>query len=111
MDTPCIALLLTGNELMSGDTVDSNSAMIAIRLGDHGLEIGEIDEIARVLVNGAFDRHINHIIVAMPIRMGAFAEHFKVLGFVPIVVPEFVRSIESRTAGDGYLFHCNEKQR
>lgn len=41
MDTPCIALLLTGNELMSGDTVDSNSAMIATRLGDHGLEIGE----------------------------------------------------------------------
>ena len=41
MDTPCIALLLTGNELMSGDTVDSNSAMIATLLGDHGLEIGE----------------------------------------------------------------------
>ena len=41
MDTPCIALLLTGNELMSGDTVDSNSAMIATCLGDHGIEIGE----------------------------------------------------------------------
>ena len=41
MDTPCIALLLTGNELMSGDTVDSNSAMIATQLGDHGLEVGE----------------------------------------------------------------------
>lgn len=41
MDTPSIALLLTGNELMSGDTVDSNSAMIAIRLGEHGLEVGE----------------------------------------------------------------------
>ena len=41
METPCIALLLTGNELMSGDTVDSNSAMIATCLGDHGLEIGE----------------------------------------------------------------------
>ena len=41
MNTPCIALLLTGNELMSGDTVDSNSAMIATQLGEHGLEIGE----------------------------------------------------------------------
>jgi nicotinamide-nucleotide amidase len=41
MDTPSIALLLTGNELMSGDTVDSNSAMIAIRLSEHGLEVGE----------------------------------------------------------------------
>ena len=41
MEAPCIALLLTGNELMSGDTVDSNSAMIATCLGDHGLEIAE----------------------------------------------------------------------
>jgi nicotinamide-nucleotide amidase len=41
MDTPTIALLLTGNELMSGDTVDSNSAMIATRLGEYGLEVGE----------------------------------------------------------------------
>ena len=41
MDTPTIALLLTGNELMSCDTVDSNSAMIATRLGEYGLEVGE----------------------------------------------------------------------
>lgn len=41
MATPQIALLLTGNELMSGDTVDSNSAMMATQLGDVGVEIGE----------------------------------------------------------------------
>lgn len=41
MTTPQIALLLTGNELMSGDTVDSNSAMMATQLGDAGVEIGE----------------------------------------------------------------------
>ena len=41
MATPQIALLLTGNELMSGDTVDSNSAMMATHLGDVGVEIGE----------------------------------------------------------------------
>ena len=29
-----VQLLLTGNEIMSGDTVDSNSAMIAQRLGE-----------------------------------------------------------------------------
>jgi nicotinamide-nucleotide amidase len=36
---PIIQLLLTGNEVMSGDTIDSNSAMIAQRLGEHGLRI------------------------------------------------------------------------
>ncbi len=41
MDTPQLALLLTGNELMSGDTVDSNSALIAAHLGDAGMEVGE----------------------------------------------------------------------
>ena len=34
-----IQLLLTGNELMNGDIVDSNSAMIADLLGDQGLTI------------------------------------------------------------------------
>jgi len=41
MAIPQVALLLTGNELMSGDTVDSNSALIATHLGDAGLEVGE----------------------------------------------------------------------
>jgi len=34
-----VELLLTGNELMSGDVVDSNSAMIAQQLGQLGLEV------------------------------------------------------------------------
>jgi len=34
-----IALLLTGNELMTGDTVDSNSAMIALALAEHGFNV------------------------------------------------------------------------
>ena len=29
-----VQLLLTGNEIMSGDTIDSNSALIARRLGE-----------------------------------------------------------------------------
>ncbi|MEM0954092.1 MAG: CinA family nicotinamide mononucleotide deamidase-related protein [Pseudomonadota bacterium] len=36
---PVIQLLLTGNELMSGDTVDSNSSMIAQRFSEAGLQI------------------------------------------------------------------------
>jgi nicotinamide-nucleotide amidase len=38
--TPDIQLLLTGDELMSGDTVDSNSALIARELGSRGLAPG-----------------------------------------------------------------------
>ena len=36
---PRIQLLLTGNELMSGDTIDSNSALIARQLGELGLPV------------------------------------------------------------------------
>ncbi|MEH6589954.1 MAG: CinA family nicotinamide mononucleotide deamidase-related protein [Halioglobus sp.] len=38
-DKPTIQLLLTGNEIMSGDTVDSNSALIAQRLGELALGV------------------------------------------------------------------------
>jgi len=34
-----VQLLLTGNEVMSGDTVDSNSALIARRLGELGIAV------------------------------------------------------------------------
>ncbi|MBN7795610.1 CinA family nicotinamide mononucleotide deamidase-related protein [Parahaliea mediterranea] len=34
-----VQLLLTGNEIMSGDTVDSNSALIARRLGELGIAV------------------------------------------------------------------------
>lgn len=36
-----VALLLTGNELMSGDTVDSNSSRIAISLGERQIAISK----------------------------------------------------------------------
>ena len=39
-DSPLnVQLLLTGNEIMSGDTVDSNSAMIAQQLGAMGIGV------------------------------------------------------------------------
>ena len=34
-----VQLLLTGNEIMSGDTVDSNSALIAQRLSEVGIGV------------------------------------------------------------------------
>ncbi len=39
MKKPNVQLLLTGNELMTGDIVDSNSAMIAQQLKELGLEV------------------------------------------------------------------------
>ena len=36
-----VALLLTGNELMSGDTIDSNSSRIALALGAHKIGVGK----------------------------------------------------------------------
>ena len=39
MTTPTLQLLLTGNELMTGDIVDSNSAMVAQQLKELGLEV------------------------------------------------------------------------
>ena len=36
-----VALLLTGSELMSGDILDSNSAMLAHLLSDRGIEVSE----------------------------------------------------------------------
>jgi len=36
-----VALLLTGNELMSGDTVDSNSSRIALALGERKIAVGK----------------------------------------------------------------------
>ena len=39
MSAPKVQLLLTGNELMTGDIVDSNSAMMAQRLKDIGLAV------------------------------------------------------------------------
>jgi len=54
MIKPNVQLLLTGNELMTGDIVDSNSAMIAQHLKELGLEISRkvtvADELA-LLVN------------------------------------------------------------
>lgn len=45
-----IALLLTGNELMTGDTVDSNSSMIARTLGKSGFDVAH-----KVTVGDDFD--------------------------------------------------------
>lgn len=59
MPKPNVQLLLTGNELMTGDIVDSNSAMIAQQLKELGLEISRKVTVAddiTTLIN-----EINHL--------------------------------------------------
>ena len=59
MKKPNVQLLLTGNELMTGDIVDSNSAMIAQQLKELGLEVTRKVTIAdnlTLLIN-----EINHL--------------------------------------------------
>ncbi|PKH86689.1 CinA family nicotinamide mononucleotide deamidase-related protein [Colwellia sp. Bg11-28] len=50
MSAPKVQLLLTGNELMTGDIVDSNSAMMAQVLKDIGLEVNRKVTVADDLV-------------------------------------------------------------
>ena len=52
-----VQLLLTGNELMSGDIIDSNSVMIAQKLKDIGIEIKR-----KVTVADDIDLLINEMI-------------------------------------------------
>ncbi len=51
MTIPQVQLLLTGNELMSGDVIDSNSAMIAQQLQEVGIEVQRRVTIADNLTN------------------------------------------------------------
>lgn len=54
MNKPNVQLLLTGNELMTGDIVDSNSAMIAQQLKELGLEVSRKVTVAddiEILIN------------------------------------------------------------
>ncbi len=77
--SPRIQLLLTGDELMSGDTVDSNSALIARELSVHGLRparritlgddrpalVAEMDALSRdsdaLIVNGGLGPTIDDL--------------------------------------------------
>ena len=56
MRKPNVQLLLTGNELMTGDIVDSNSAMIAQRFKELGLEVSR-----KVTISDNLDALVNEI--------------------------------------------------
>ncbi|KGE03872.1 CinA family nicotinamide mononucleotide deamidase-related protein [Pseudohaliea rubra] len=118
--TPRVQLLLTGNELMSGDTVDSNSATIAHRLATLGLAVGrkvtlgddpaalvaELAAMARdaevVIVNGGLGPTVDDLTAAVVAEAAGLplAEH-----------PEALAHLERWCAGRGLpLDGANRKQ-
>ena len=72
---------------------------------DDVFQVLQIHAVARVLGRNPFHSHVQLIVVAMPIGVGAFAEHFEVFGLVPFVVPQLVGGIESGAAGDVDVLH------
>lgn len=111
-----IQLLLTGNELMRGDTVDSNSAMIAQRLDrlglaisrkvtvgdDLGLLVSQLRELAAtcdlLLVNGGLGPTIDDLTArAVAMLMGApLTEH-----------PEAMSHLKSWCGGRGVALNAS----
>jgi nicotinamide-nucleotide amidase len=106
--TPDIQLLLTGDELMSGDTVDSNSALIARELGSRGLApgrrvtlgddrrrlVGELALLVReadaVIVNGGLGPTIDDLTAEVVAEVAGvpLAEHAEALAHLtPLVQP------------------------
>ncbi|MHA7817766.1 MAG: CinA family nicotinamide mononucleotide deamidase-related protein [Pseudohaliea sp.] len=118
--TPRVQLLLTGNELMSGDTVDSNSATIARRLAVLGLAVArkatlgddrealvtELMAMARtaevIIVNGGLGPTVDDLTAAVVAEAAGLplAEH-----------PEALAHLEHWCAGRGLpLDGANRKQ-
>jgi len=117
---PRIQLLLTGNELMSGDTVDSNSATIARRLAALGLAVARkttlgddpralVDELTRmagaaevIIVNGGLGPTVDDLTAEVVAAAAGLplAEH-----------PEALAHLERWCAGRGLpLDAANRKQ-
>lgn len=81
------------------------------KFADDRLQVREIDEVSRSLVDGSADGDKHFVIVAMPIGIGAFTKYFKVLFGIPVLIPEFMGGVEPGAAGDGDFFHRNQRQR
>ena len=75
---------------------------------DDRFEIRKVDKVSGSLVDDATNGDVQFIIMTVPIRMGTFAEYFEILRLIPILIPEFVGSVKTRSAGDGYLFHLRK---
>ncbi len=72
---------------------------------DDVLELLQIHAVARVFGGLALDGHVQLVVVAVPVGVGAFAKDLHVFGLVPILVPQFVGGIEMSAAGDVNVLH------
>ena len=90
-----IHLLLTGNELMAGDIVDSNSAMIAQRLAEYGLGIGR-----KVTVGDDLDALVKELR-----QMAADADIVLVNGGLGPTVDDLTAAALATAAGVGLAEH------
>ena len=77
---------------------------------DDVFQVLQIHAVARVLGRNPLHRHVQLVVVAVPVGVGAFAEHFEVLGLVPFVIPQLVGGIESGAAGDVDVLHGSDNR-
>ena len=93
--TPRVQLLLTGGELMSGDTVDSNSARIARRLGELGIAVAR-----KVTLGDDADA-----LAAELQRMAGDSQVIIVNGGLGPTVDDLTAAVLARAAGDELQEH------
>jgi nicotinamide-nucleotide amidase len=90
-----IQLLLTGNELMSGDVIDSNSAMIAQSLKDHGIEVSR-----KVTVSDDLQPLVNELI-----QMSQSADVLIVNGGLGPTVDDLTAQALAQAANSPLVYH------
>src|SRR5687768_3797176 len=72
---------------------------------DYFLQAREVQHVAGAVVNGTFDRYVESVVVAVPVRIVAFPERRLVLGVGEGRVEHAMRCIESEPAGNCYVRH------
>src|SRR5215208_6777216 len=72
---------------------------------DDLLELGEVADVASLLIDLTLDRNVERIIVAVPVRIVALSEQTRVLGLRQFGVMNAVGGVEPQTAGDCYARH------
>ena len=72
---------------------------------DEILEFDQVHTKSRVRMRLTSDCDVQIVIVSVPIRICTFPESLYVSLIAPVVIPEFVRCVESGASGDVDLFH------
>src|SRR6476469_127768 len=78
---------------------------------DDRLELTEVDHVPRALVDGAFDRNLEDVVVTVPVRIIALAEERYVFLVGQCGIVQAVRSIEAQPSRDGNNRHRGDRGR